>query len=136
MHHDINKCIKTFNRNPILFIKHVTHWVGRKVQIKPRFNFVFPSRPFNVEILHWLFLYFFVQKYSYCEKEWYEKHCIFKDKRLTGHLKTRLFYDRPYMLHATLWSQPKHCNLKGKGSQQAHFKIFHKCITPIFLYNI
>ena len=40
-----------------------------KAQIKPRFNFVFHSNLFNVEILYWLFYTFFVQKHIVYEKE-------------------------------------------------------------------
>ena len=50
--------------------------LGGKAQIKPRFKFVFPSDPFNVEILHQL-LYTFLYKNTFSVKKNKKNNTVF-----------------------------------------------------------
>ena len=72
----------------------------------------------NVETLHWLYYIFFVQLYN---------TAIFKDLRFKWRLKTRIFYDTPYMLHTsqfTVGSLPV-----------ALISLYTPHFIPVFIYS-
>ena len=57
---------------------------GRKAQIKPKFNFVFPSDPFSVEILQWLFNTF-LYRHTFSAKKNKSNNTVFlRNKGLEG----------------------------------------------------